>query len=349
VVAAPESESCACVVDCIWPGDADRDGRVDMNDLLSVGNKLGTTGAERPYNDPEQWFGQHPSTWYFNGNGVQVEYLDANGDGAITENDVDVIDNYYFRSHDIVVRDVQQKLPYQFSLVPVQFALDSGAVVILDVSLGTPAKPVIDLKGTKFTVNIPPAWMDSASVTVDFHNDSWLAQSNPYISLGKVPWNGRIDAGFSKADGTGASGYGVIGTITFIIVDDAEGFKTGDGPIHIPVSLHDATVMGIDGSLYDVEGADIELTYNRSNGNNSTYELIVYPNPASDNINMIMQGQTDINSVRVIDPQGRAVRNYTNIGLNHFQFDVDDLPVGLYYLQVSHSHGVMTQVLSVIR
>lgn len=79
--------------------------------------------------------------------------------------------------------------------------------------------------------------LDSSSVEVNFHQDAWLAEGAPFISLGKVPWDGRIDAGFVKANGNGASGFGVIATIVFIIEDDAEGFKSGDGLIHLPITL----------------------------------------------------------------------------------------------------------------
>lgn len=349
VIEAPEAESCACIVDCVWPGDTDQDGRVDMNDLLKLGNKLGETGFSRSYSDPSVWFGQHADQWNFSGDEPGYQYLDVNGDGALTADDVDLIDSNYYKAHDVVVKDVQQKLPYQFSLIPVQFSLDSGDVVILDVSLGNPNIPVLNMKGIKFSVNIPPAMMDSSSVDVYFHEDSWLAESNPFIALGKVPWNGRIDAGFSKAGGKGASGFGVIATITFTIVDDFEGFKSGDGILHIPVSLQSGTAMGSDGILYELEGTEIVLDYDLHGANQNKYDLIVYPNPATDVVDIHLNGKTAISSVQVVDPQGRVIRTYADINEKHYQLDVASLPVGLYYLQVNHTYGVVTQLLSVIR
>ncbi|MDZ4747661.1 MAG: Ig-like domain-containing protein [Saprospiraceae bacterium] len=349
VIEAPEVESCACIRDCVWPGDADLDGRVDMSDLLTMGYRLGETGPVRSYNNPEIWFGQHADNWNYSGNNLGTQYLDANGDGTITAADVDIINEHYYRAHDVVVKDVQQKLPYQFSLIPVQFSLDSGDVVILDVAFGNANVPVLDMKGAKFSVNIPPAMMDSSSVTVTFHQNSWLAEGSPAISLGKVPWTGRIDAGYAKAEGNGASGFGVIGTITFIITDDFEGFKEDDGIIQIPISLHAATAMGADGTLYDVEGDEVILTYDRGNSSKDNYKLIVYPNPAQDFVNIHLNGKTAIESVSLVDPQGRIIRNYDDIHQKHHQIDIGALPAGLYYMQVNHTHGVMTQLLSVIR
>ena len=349
VIEAPETESCACIVDCVWPGDTDQDGRVDMTDLLTLGYKLGESGPARGYTEPGTWFGQHADPWNFSGNGPGYQYLDANGDGAITASDVEVIDTQYYRAHDIVVKDVQQKLPYQFSLIPVQFSLDSGDVVIIDVSLGNANVPVYDMKGVKFSINIPAAWMDSSSVTVDFHQNSWLAEGTPYISLGKVPWNGRIDAGFAKANGNGSSGYGVIGTITFIITDDIEGFKSGGGKIKIPVSLQGGTALGGDGILYEIDGTEIVLDYDLHGASKKQFNLVVYPNPAQDIVDIHLNGKSAISSVNVVDPQGRVIRSYPDIEDKHFQLDVSSFPVGLYYLQVNHTHGMMTELLSVIR
>ena len=349
VIDEPEAETCPCVVDCVWPGDGDKDGRVDMNDLLNLGYRLGSVGPARSYADPSIWFGQHADNWPTSGNGIGIQYLDGNGDGAITSADVSVIHDHYNKVHDVVVRDVQQKLPYQFSLIPVQFSLDSGDVVILDVSLGNATVPVIDLKGTKFSVNIPTWMLDSASVQVDFHQDSWLAEGSPNINLGEVPWDGRIDDGFVKANGNGASGFGVIGTIVFIIESDAEGFKSDNGLIHVPIRLESGVVMDSDGTLYDVEGAETILTYNPGNANPDPYTLILYPNPAQDQVNVHLNGKTSINSLDIVDTQGRLIRSMSNIDSKHTLVDVSSLPVGLYYLQVHHEHGVMTKMLSVIR
>jgi len=350
VIAPPETEDCPCIVGCVWPGDTDLDGRVDMNDLLTLGNKLGDSGPTRAYSDPETWFGQYADPWApSNESGNSVEFLDANGDGTITELDVDVISEYYFRTHDVVVRDVQQKLPYQFSIIPIQFSLDSGDLVILDIAFGNTAHPVIDMKGAKFSINMPTWMLDSSSVTVDFHQDSWLTEGSPFISLAKVPWDGRIDAGFSRANGNGATGFGVIATTTFIIEDDAEGFKTNNGIIQIPITLHSGTAMDNDGTMYDVDGDEFILTYDLHAANQKKYNLLVYPNPAQDVLDIHINGKTAINSISIIDLQGRVIRNYGDINQKHYQVDVSALPMGLYYIQVNHNEGVMSQLLSVVR
>ena len=349
VIEEPESETCPCILDCVWPGDADLDGRVDMNDLLAIGYKLGESGIQREYEDAAFWFGQHAEDWSTTSGGAGTQYLDANGDGAVTSADVDVIDEHYYKAHDVVVRDVQQRLPYQFSLIPVQFSLDSGDVVILDVSFGTSEVPVRDMIGAKFSLNIPTWMLDSSSVEVEFHQNSWLSEGTPSVSLGKVPWDGRIDAGFSKANGKGASGYGVIATVVFIIEDDVEGFKNDDDFLEIPISLQAGGAMGNDGTAYDVDGDEVILTYKFSKKAQNEYNLIVYPNPAQETVNVFLNGKTAIEEITLIDVQGRVVDQVRNINTKQHQLNIQSLPDGLYYMQVRHTHGVKTQVLSVIR
>ncbi len=350
VIDHPESEDCPCAVGCVWPGDADKDGRVDMSDLLTLGNRLGETGTSRNYNDPSFWFGQHADQWFVgSGDAASVHHMDGNGDGTITAADVDQISTNYFKTHDIIARDVNQKLPYQFSIVPVQFSLDSGDLIILDIVFGNTNNPVLDMKGAKFSVNLPPAAVDSSSVEVEFLKDSWLAEGSPYVSLSKVPWDGRIDAGFARANDNGASGYGPIATVVFIIEDDIEGFKTNDGTIELPVTLHAGSAMDSDGTLFDIEGDEFILTYKPYSSNLPEYKLLVYPNPAQDFVEIHLNGKTTINSVTIIDTHGRVVKDFNDIDQKHHQVDVSSIPEGLYYLSVRHEHGVITHLISVIK
>lgn len=348
VIEHPETENCPCTIGCVWPGDANQDGRVDMSDLLTLGNHLGSSGPDRDYTNPQSWFGQHADNWS-EGGIPGIQFIDSDGDGTLTSDDVDLISEYYYQVHDVVAKDVQQKLPYQFTIIPVQYSLDSGDVVILDIAFGNATHPVLDLKGAKFSINIPEAMLDSSSVEFQFHQDSWLAEGAPFISLAKVPWDGRIDAGFARAKGDGATGFGVIATVVFIIEDDVEGFKTNSGKIQIPITLQAGTAMDNEGVMYDVDGDEFILEYDLYSNQEKKYDLIVYPNPANNIVNIHLNGKSIIETIDVFDPQGRSISSFNNIGEKHFEFNTNSLSTGLYYLRVKHTEGLMTEVLSVVR
>ncbi|MGB4849627.1 MAG: T9SS type A sorting domain-containing protein, partial [Saprospiraceae bacterium] len=73
------------------------------------------------------------------------------------------------------------------------------------------------------------------------------------------------------------------------------------------------------------------------------------PNPAQDIVDVHINGKTAIKSISIIDPQGRVLRTYDDINQKHYQLDVSSLSMGVYYIQVNHNEGVISQLLSVIR
>lgn len=350
VIEPIEEESCPCVTGCIWPGDADQDGRVDMADLLVTGYAFGETGSPRSGQNTSQWFGQHGDNWPLSTPGREFKFADADGNGLIDGGDLALHDAYYNRTHDVIVKDVQQKLPYQFSMIPVQFSLDSGDVVILDISIGTNQVPVIDMNGMKYSINLPSGMMDSSSVEVIFHDDSWLAEGSPFVSKGIVPWEGKIDAGIAKVSGgkNAASGYGVISTVVFIIVDDIEGFKS-DGPFKsIPMSITGGQTMGVNGTMYELDTANFVLQVPTTPTANP-YNLVLYPNPASDVLNVHVNGKTTLSTIQVYDLQGRVVMSMDGLTTKQQTLSVSHLAPGLYYVEAEHEHGKLIQPLSVIR
>ncbi len=164
-----------------------------------------------------------------------------------------------------------------------------------------------------------------------------------------MPWDGRIDAGFARAQGNGASGFGVIATIVFIIEDDIEGFKTGNGKIRIPVTISGGSAMDNAGNLYDIDGDEFILEFDLNQSNSSQYKLVLYPNPARDLVDIFLNGKTEIETIQIYDPQGRAIQSFEGIDSKHHSLDISMLPAGLYYVQVKHTAGLSTQLLSVIR
>ena len=64
----------------------------------------------------------------------------------------------------------------------------------------------------------------------------------------------------------------------------------------------------------------------------------VYPVPASDLINMQVNG-TEINTIKIVDLQGRVVYNNDNVNEKAFQLNVKDFNTGAYFLTVSTPYG----------
>ncbi len=77
---------------CVWPGDANNDGIVDVFDYFFVAGGYGLVGPERPQTST-LWQAAYPSEDWpananFQGETINARYLDANGDGNVNLLDV---------------------------------------------------------------------------------------------------------------------------------------------------------------------------------------------------------------------------------------------------------------------
>ncbi|MCS6904522.1 MAG: PKD domain-containing protein [Bacteroidia bacterium] len=82
----------------VWPGDANNDGVVDVTDYFIIASGFGKTGPPRTEKGSE-WRGYKanilwPSTTNYRGTTINDLYLDANGDGVIDMQDVDLTKQY---------------------------------------------------------------------------------------------------------------------------------------------------------------------------------------------------------------------------------------------------------------
>lgn len=83
----------ACVDDCVWPGDTDRDGIVNHRDLLAVGGAWDNSGPAR--DGFVNWAPKDAINWgqptYL---GDDQKHADADGDGVIGLTDTEVIKDF---------------------------------------------------------------------------------------------------------------------------------------------------------------------------------------------------------------------------------------------------------------
>lgn len=82
----------------VWPGDANNDGVVDVTDYFIIASGFGKTGPVRTEQGAD-WRGYKtnalwPSTTNYRGATLNDLYLDANGDGVIDMQDVDLAKQY---------------------------------------------------------------------------------------------------------------------------------------------------------------------------------------------------------------------------------------------------------------
>lgn len=187
---------------------------------------------------------------------------------------------------------------------------------------------------------LPPdeTWnLYSNYLRIDDNNNSWEEIT---ITLTRIPEFGQL-----KFDGTtmlvgdtftqaelnqGSVSYsspeGVLGTTQF-------SFTASDG---------EGGFLGITDFLIDVD------SNHPSSVNELPQEKVnVYPNPASEIINLEFQDLDGVKTIQLYDFTGALIRT-KNTQENKVSLQVQDLPSGHYYLNIDHSDGSINRKISII-
>jgi hypothetical protein len=346
------SMECPCINHCVWSGDGNNDGEVDMQDLLVLGWHIGDMGVPRNYPDNSAWIGQLAEDWDTWQPNTQnnAKYVDSDGNGAVTENDIQSISEYYLNRHTLIPQELNLKAPYQFDIVPITESVDSGDVAIFEISIGTEDAPVNDIHGLSFSFNLPVNLVDSSSLTMDFHDNCWLSQNAPSLELQVQPWDGRLDVGFSRANSKPVTGQGPVSTLSFIVEEDVEGFKVSDGKIPIVVNISNGFAFDGSGKKLEIPDAQtvIYLDIAREEEPVSS-DLHIWPNPTQDVLQVHLNGKMPIQAIEVFNLSGQLVKVEKSVNDKHYQLSLNQLNQGMYIIRVITETGAFGKKFEIIR
>lgn len=223
--------------DCVWPGDADLNRRVQARDVLPIGLAYNRTGPGRPM--PGIGFeGQTAPDWplQFTGiyEGINFKHADADGNGAINELDIDAIRvNYGLEVPSDFIAESGRSGEWARSGAgdpPLFVVFESDSVEAGDtlrgtVHAGTALEPVSDLYGYSFELELPMAFLDSSFFELDF-SPSWLDDDGDVSGFYQfVSSQGFVDIGYSRTDQTARTGSGPLFDFGVIVVDNLDGAR----------------------------------------------------------------------------------------------------------------------------
>lgn len=333
---------CICADDCVWPGDIDANGKVSMDDLLSLGWHIGETGSTRPNANPNEWYGQYCPDWgESQSNTENLKHTDVDGDGVVGLNDTAAIANFYGRVHDLMSEQVLDPLDY-----PILLEINSpsnpqaGDYVVVDVFLGEQAFPARELHGLSLDFVFDPRVIDTTTMEMFFPNSSWLFDHQSQIDL-TMRQGVSIRGAASRIDGTIKSGFGLVAKVGFIVEDDLDGIKLEDGILRYPIQVSQASVLSGDGKLYALESniAVLEVNMNQHSSVASP-ELLMYPNPSTDFVQIAMN-KGNIRNIQVFDLFGKLV-DHLSFNANPqkiVRMNTSSLIPGNYFLKVEADNG----------
>jgi len=346
---------CNCIgKDCVWAGDMNGDGRVSVADLLPLGRFIGLTGDSREDIVYNYWAGQSSVDWGTRqNNGTDIKHIDANGDGILNEEDALSIDEYYEDVHNFVPKEILSIKEFPFQLIPNTTNLDSGDLLVLQISIGNTQFPVVDLHGLAFGLNINSNIIDSSSFAGEFYHNSWFNYANPSLQMLKQPFAGAVHAALTRTGGKGVSGNGIIGQVSYIVVDEIDGWKdSGYAPFFKSrISTENILIENEFGEHFALEDTyiDIQINKNIEAPIPTEEKLIVYPNPASDVVQLHFNGRNTIYGYTILDIFGNVVVSNNNYHEQHVKIDTQQLPSGMYIVKVTSALGVITKKVEVLK
>lgn len=342
----------ACVDDCVWAGDLDHDGKVDINDILPLGMCMGEVGNSRP-NASMQWYGQYAPNW---DNAVpapfNIKHIDGDGDGTIHALDTAAISQFYGYSHNIVPEPVNFNLglPVYFSDPNTGTVYQPGDMVVLDVVYGTAIKPAVNSYGLTFSLDYNPAIVQEGSFQVDYISDSWLNQTAATLGLYKEPIAGQLDFGITRTSGVAASGYGKIAKLNFIVIEVVDGLRL-DKPV-IRLDFRQTTALDGSWAYGRPEGIPIELPLDFSGTVKPLDEqMVVFPNPARDYLALHLNanGENAFNEVRMSNIMGQLVSHHRGLSEDHFEMALSGLTPGIYVVEAITTYGRIAKKIEIIK
>lgn len=355
VINAMPDSTCACINGCVWPGDVDYDGRVTMKDLLPLGYMLGLEGPERDNGQQNYWIGEYCDDWNALDNAWEInpKHADTDGSGQINALDTQAISTFYYSEHNLVERDISLPRKFPLTMTPLFTELDSGETAIILVGIGTREFPAYDLSGFTYSYFYDPSVVDSGSLNIQFHKDSWFTDQSPVLDLYKQPWDGRVDAGFTRTGGKVTTGFGVVSTLSFGVEEDLEGIrKLGEDRL-VTVKLDEGYAMNGAGELFQIPGAEIKLRLTGKSDNPDSAadpkKLAVFPNPTNGVVQAFLNGSNHLKSAEVYSVTGQKLMQ---IHIGHSQkaeLDLGSLQNGFYLVRFETTRGPVVKKVQILR
>lgn len=345
VSSPPGNSGNPCVYNCLWPGDMNADGIVNHRDLLPLGKYSGIDGPMRS-NSGVNWFGQPAANWNypFSGASTDLKHVDSDGNGKINSADTVAIRQNYGKTSTITPKavNIDKGLPFVYEVL--NSIISEGDLVRVRVGLGTASAPVTDIYGFAFDVTLNNDLVDSAFQMIYYRN-SWLTLDAPYLTFTANPSLRKLETAFTRINNHVTQGHGAFGELNFIVIEILDGARPSDS---ISVNLHPSAVMFADGSTVSGQPVTLKIPYSRQNSSSGGAdikpkpELILYPSPAHDHLNIHLNGVAEIQDIKILSLTGESMLEKAVQG-KYTVISTEKFPSGTYFATVKTTAGVFTQ------
>lgn len=328
-----------CGFDCVWPGDLNADGAVDVDDVMPLGANLGARGPSSARGDLTEWYGRSVPDWpeQIAFGPSNLKHVDGDGNGTVAVDDIELISRFYGRTHQLVpgVPPFGESISLDLKLLTPE--VEVGEEAIVEVSLRNNSGEFLQLVGVSFSFEINARFADSSTFNFIPDPDGIFDPDVAVISYFQSPEDGRLDIGVVQTARKETPAHGVLGQVTFIVEEDLNGFRSIKDWIRMRMDIQRIHLSTWDGLAMELDDAAGHIhIHSQQNDAIEKADLNIFPNPASD-ITFVSHYRS-VSEVRLYSLQGTLLRVWATEN-DVVQLNLSDFSTGLYILEVVDEEG----------
>ncbi len=342
-----------CVQQCVWPGDTDNNGFVELADLLPIGECLGAVGLQRTATSPF-WTGLDAPSWTQQGMPASdLKFIDADGDGVIAAADtMEIMQNlgrYHKPYPEAAARIIDLPILIDFPFD----TLYEGDLAYFNIILGTENHYAEDAYGFTYDLGYNTNLVLEGSQKLTYDDGSWLNYATPSLHLEHEPEFGVMSTAFTLTNGQPRTGYGRVAQFEFIVEEDLLGFRPEyDDPKMPRAEMADFSITHASVSSGGVRSqlpattVRIPVMARPEHMPLRNRDLVLSPNPTAGPTRIHLNGADHISSCEIFNELGALVTTIP-AGGNDLVLNTQSLARGIYTVRVTADGHTLHQKLVV--
>ena len=328
----------------VWPGDLDNNKTVNTSDLLKIGVFYNATGTVRP-NSSLQWIAQPATLWGTNTIGPNGDafkaFADGNGDGIINNADQTSVGFNMGKIHALAppidsIGFDRIATTGNLVVVPTPGYVSASAQsqqLDLSVSLANAGSTLNNLYGISFDIAVDTNVFDLQNTTFDYSGSIFGIPSQNFLKIEYVA-NGVVSVGMTRFNNPSINGNGLLCKIrlnTYPALNYSGTNLTFNGTVS---AANDSI-----GMPYAIGPASVQIPYGSSASiseiRDDNSQVILYPNPAGELLNVMINEEVFVKEIKVLDEIGRVVIIKTpNSMIAKYTIETLNLAEGIYTIQL---------------
>lgn len=336
--------------DCVFPGDANKDGRVNIFDVLNLGIGFDKLGEVRP-NAAITPILQAAYDWdiatLFN---LNFKHIDCDGNGLVNAEDYGAIDQNYQKITTKKDFGIDATLPEVRLVFPANTILvnsnQTAVSIPANLVIGGTDLPVDNLYGIALAIDYDKSLI--SEVNTVYNSTSFIGSSKNILARKKLlAAEGQVAYAVTRINQDGVHGFGNIAEFAFILEHD---IIVGRSESVLELDIIDLIVVDSSGREIPVTVSDdsptITITFDENTLVNTEEQLLaqqfdIYPNPVKETLVIDLVKEVDLadGQIEIFNTLGQKVIEQSIF--NHQTIlSVSTLEAGVYWVKIYTEDGV---------